>query len=154
MSRDKEKAALMAAIGAESSAWQEDVQRFDAAAARHLGVNATDLRCAYLLMQRPMTAKELAGATGLTPGAVTTVLDRMEAAKLARRRHDDVDRRRLVVEVTAEARKKMEQIWGPLVADGMAMMRRHSSEELKLVLAFIEKVRAIQQAHIARLERG
>ena len=101
-----------------------------------------------------MTAKELAGATGLTPGAVTTVLDRMEAAKLARRRHDDVDRRRLVVEVTAEARKKMEQIWGPLVADGMAMMRRHSSEELKLVLAFIEKVRAIQQAHIARLERG
>jgi len=100
-----------------------------------------------------MTAKELAAATGLTPGAVTTVLDRMEAAKLAALLERDVDRRRLVVELTSEARKKIERIWGPLVADGMAMMRRHSAGELKLVLEFVEKVRAIQQAHIARVER-
>lgn len=150
----EQKAALMAEIGGESSAWQEDVQRFDAAAARRLGVNTTDLRCAYLLMQRSMTAKELAEATGLTPGAVTTVLDRIESARLARRRRDPVDRRRLVVELTAEARRRVDEIWGPLVADGTTMMSRYTSEELELVRDFVKKVRAIQLTHIARIERA
>lgn len=136
----------------ESSAWQEDVQRFDAAAAAKLEVNTTDLRCAYLLMQRSLSAKELAHATGLTPAAVTTVLDRLEAAKLARRRHDENDRRRVLMELTAAGRKKIDEIWGPLVEDGMAMMRRYSTRDLELVREFLKKVRAIQLAHIRRIE--
>src|SRR5690348_15837413 len=109
----------MMEIGMESSAWQEDVQRFDAAAAERLGVNQTDLRCAYLITQRAMTAKELAEATGLTPGAVTTVLDRLESTGLARRRHDQQDRRRVLVELIAEAKRKIDEIWGPLLAEGL-----------------------------------
>ena len=148
--RDRE--ALMMEIGMESSGWQDDVQRFDAAAALRLKVHTTDLRCAYMLMQQPMTAKELAQATGLTPGAVTTVIDRMESAKLARRRHDDHDRRRVWVELSAGGRKKIDAIWGPLVRDGMAMMRRYSTKDLEGFRAFLRKVRAIQREHIGRIE--
>ncbi len=152
MSR-KEREALMMEIGMESARWQEDVQRFDAAAAARLKVNGTDLRCAFLLMHGPpMTAKELAEATGLTPGAVTTVLDRMEAAGLARRRHDEADRRRVQVELTAEARRKINEIWGPMTVDGAALMRRYSTDELTLIRDFLKKVRAVQLAHIARIE--
>ena len=146
--------ALMMQIGAESSAWQDDVQRFDAAAAAKLGVNTTDLRCASLLMHGPLTAKELARAAGLTPGATTTVLDRLEAAKLARRQYDDADRRRVLMELTAAGRKKIDELWGPLVTDGMAMMRRYSTHDLELVRDFLQKVRAIQAAHIERVEAG
>jgi DNA-binding MarR family transcriptional regulator len=151
MSREN-RDALMMEIGMESARWQEDVQRFDAAAADRLGVNGTDLRCAFLLMQHAMTAKELAGATGLTPGAVTTVIDRMESAGLARRRHDQADRRKLQVELTAEAMRKIDEIWGPLMVEGGAMMRRYSTAELQLLRDFLKKVRALQQTHIARLE--
>jgi DNA-binding MarR family transcriptional regulator len=62
-------------------------------------------------MHRPLTAKELAQATGLTPGAVTTVLDRLEEAKLARRTYDENDRRRVSLELTATGRKKIDEIW-------------------------------------------
>jgi DNA-binding MarR family transcriptional regulator len=151
MSSD-DREALMMEIGTESSAWQEDVQRFDAAAAAKLRVNTTDLRCAYLLMRHPLTAKELAKATGLTPGAVTTVLDRLETAKLARRRHDEKDRRRLLMELTTVGRKRIDEIWGPLVSDGMAMMRTYSSKDLERIRTFLKKVRAIQLEHIARIE--
>lgn len=144
---------LIAEIGMESARWQEDVQRFDAAAAARLKVNETDLRCAFLLSQRPLTAKELAEATGLTPGAVTTVLDRLESAGLARRRHDANDRRRVQVELTAEARRKIEELWGPMVADGLTMMRRYSVSDLELIREFIQKVRELQIAHTERIER-
>lgn len=151
MSNDARE-ALMMEIGTESSAWQDDVQRFDAAAAEKLEVNTTDLRCAYMLMQRPLTAKELAQATGLTPGAVTTVLDRLEAAKLARRQYDENDRRRVLMEITAGGRNKIDALWGPMVKDGMAMMRRYSTQDLSLIRDFLKKVRAIQTTHLKRVE--
>jgi DNA-binding MarR family transcriptional regulator len=141
-------------IGSEASQWQEDVQRFDDAAARLLGVNRTDLRCGFLLTSRAMTAKDLADATGLTPGAVTTVIDRLEEAGLARRRADEADRRRVVVELTAQARHKFESIWGPLVTDGEAMMKRYTVADLEIVRDFLVRTREIQARHIARLEAG
>jgi DNA-binding MarR family transcriptional regulator len=151
MSRENRE-ALIQEIGMQSARWQEDVQRFDAAAAALLGVNSTDLRCAFLLTEGEMTAKELAEETGLTPGAVTTVIDRLEDSELARRRHDQADRRRVLVELTSEARRKLNDIWGPLAVEGAALMRRYSTAELQLLCDFIVKVREIQQAHIARLE--
>jgi DNA-binding MarR family transcriptional regulator len=144
--------ALMHEIGMESSRWQDDVQRFDSAAAELLGVNTTDLRCCSMLMDGPKTAKELAQGTGLTPGAVTTVIDRLEAAGLARRRDDEDDRRRVNVELTPEARRRMNEIWGPMVVDGAEMMKGYSMTDLELVRGFLLKTRDVQRKHIERIE--
>ncbi len=141
-------------IGYLASAWQDEVQRFDAAAAVLLGVNATDLRCASLLSKGPLTAKALAEGTGLTKGAVTTVIDRLEAHGLAARKDDPADRRAVVVELTARARKAVEALWWPMVKDGAEMMASYSTAELEVIKGFVEKVIDIQRAHTARVEKS
>ncbi|MBA2293811.1 MAG: MarR family transcriptional regulator [Actinobacteria bacterium] len=68
---------------------------FDALAAEQLGVSLTDLRCLDIVESRGgLTAGELATASGLTTGAVTAVVDRLERAGLARRIRDELDRRK------------------------------------------------------------
>src|ERR671932_2430246 len=74
--------------------------RFDQAVADALGVNRTDMRCIDVLEREgPVTAGRLAEATGLTTGAITTVIDRLERAGMARRTRDPDDRRRVLVEL-------------------------------------------------------
>src|SRR5215212_837039 len=68
------------------------------AIAQKVGMGANDLRCGELLVRNgPMTAGELAKATGLTTGAITGIVDRLEKAGWAQRRADPGDRRRVVI---------------------------------------------------------
>ena len=74
------------------------------AAADLVGMNQTDWDCLDLLdWTGPITAGDLAKRVGLTSGAITGVLDRLEKVGLARRVADPRDRRRVIVEVTADA---------------------------------------------------
>src|SRR5260221_2200365 len=60
---------------------QSVTEEVDLAAAERLRVNRTDLRCmSVLFLGGPTTAKNLAAATRLTPGAFTTALDRLQRA--------------------------------------------------------------------------
>lgn len=73
------------------------------AAADLVGMNQTDWDCLDLLdWTGPITAGDLAKRVGLTSGAITGVLDRLERVGLARRVADPRDRRRVIVEVTAD----------------------------------------------------
>jgi DNA-binding MarR family transcriptional regulator len=73
----------------------------DAAAALFFGIHRTDLSLLDVLqLGGRMTAGELAKRGNLSPGAVTAALDRLERAGYVRRVRDDVDRRRVFVEVT------------------------------------------------------
>jgi DNA-binding MarR family transcriptional regulator len=71
---------------------------FDALAARRLDVNMTDLHCLNIIESRSgLTAGELASEAGLTSGAVTGVIDRLERAGYVRRVGDPYDRRKVKV---------------------------------------------------------
>jgi DNA-binding MarR family transcriptional regulator len=71
---------------------------FHQAAADRLGINLTDLICCSLLeLEGPLTAGKLAELTGLTTGAITGVVDRLEKAALVERATDPDDRRRVIV---------------------------------------------------------
>ncbi len=106
----------------------------DAAAAERLGVNRTDLAVIDLLDRRgPLTAGGIAGATGLTTGAITAVLDRLEKMGYARRLPHPADRRRVVVEQTPKVRKLSEEIYGPLAEMGYKEMSRYTDKELELL---------------------
>src|SRR5918992_5162163 len=103
MSRDLRREELQTAFGDAVRAYQTGVDNFDQAVADHLGINRTDGRCIDLIDQAGgMTAGELAKAAGLTTGAVTAVVDRLEAAGVARRVADPEDRRRVRIEATAK----------------------------------------------------
>jgi DNA-binding MarR family transcriptional regulator len=78
---------------------------FSAALAEHMGLHPTEWECVGLLQEagdEPLTAGRLAELTGLTTGAVTGVLDRLESKGwVTRRRHPD-DRRRVVIELVPD----------------------------------------------------
>jgi DNA-binding MarR family transcriptional regulator len=70
------------------------------AAAALAGVNETDWQCLDVLdWTGPITAGEVARRVGLTSGAVTGVIDRLEGLGLVRRRTDPSDRRKVIVEL-------------------------------------------------------
>jgi DNA-binding MarR family transcriptional regulator len=131
---------------------QEAMTKVDEAAAAVLGVNLTDLHClAILLRQGKAAASQLAHLLGLTRGAVTTVLDRLERVGLAKRIPDPKDRRGVLVEVTATARKRVQAIWGPIGKEGMIQLVGYSSDELRFLHDFLEKARTLQESHAKRI---
>jgi DNA-binding transcriptional ArsR family regulator len=66
--------------------------------ASQLGVSTTDLECLNLVAGgEDVTAGALATRTGLTTGAITGAIDRLERAGLVERRRDDTDRRKVIV---------------------------------------------------------
>ena len=73
----------------------------DQVVADYLGLNRTDTRCLDIIERLDgVSAGRLASEAGLSTGAVTTVLDRLERAGYARRVQDPGDRRRVLVELT------------------------------------------------------
>ena len=69
--------------------------------ASQLGVSTTDLECLNLLAAGDVTAGTLATKTGLTTGAITGAIDRLERAGLVERRKDKTDRRKVIVAETS-----------------------------------------------------
>lgn len=148
MSKEKEIHALTRAV----QELQDATDLIDELAARRLGINRTDLRCLSRLSARgALTAGELAAAAGLTGGATTTVIDRLERAGLAERVRDSADRRRVLVRLTDHAERLSTEIWGPILTDAQAELRRFSLAELELIVDFLSRALDNQRRHASRL---
>jgi DNA-binding MarR family transcriptional regulator len=124
----------------------------DQASADYLGINRTDARCLDIIERvGGVTAGRLARESGLSTGAVTTVLDRLERAGLARRASDPADRRRVLVEMTPAARAANEELYRPLVEAATEQLRRYSEEELALLREYHRASRELTEAHAERV---
>jgi DNA-binding MarR family transcriptional regulator len=128
---------------------------FDNLAAERLGVNRTDLHCLNTVENAGgLTAGELARETGLTTGAVTGVIDRLERAGYARRVPDPEDRRRVKVEVTPEFYSRAEEIWAPLAADWeRSLSARFTAEQLERVIEFLRTTNELGRTHMERVRK-
>lgn len=133
---------------------QDDV--FDSLAAERLGVSETDLRCLNIIENgRGLSAGELATQAGLTAGAVTGVIDRLEKAAYARRVPDPADRRRVRVEVTPAFYRFADRIWGPVAADWQATLsERFTIDELERITAFLRTTNEVGRRHLDRLRQA
>lgn len=132
---------------------QNDYDRFEDAAAEYFGVNRTAMRCMEVLDRvGQLTAGDIARETGLTSGAVTAMLDRLERVGYVRRLRDQADRRRVLVELTDEARQRAAEVYGPL-ADAMVEFERYSDEELKVIRDFLRMGSAMLIAQAARVDK-
>ena len=124
----------------------------DQAVGNIIGVGRTDMRCLDILHQHGrMTAGELAERAKLSPAAMTSLLDRLEAAGLLRRLRDDTDRRRVLVEITEKMSRTADQLYGPLAAAGAKAMEGLSDRDLRVIRDFISAGAEIQEAQAARL---
>ena len=129
---------------------------FENLAAERLGVNRTDLHCLNAIENAGgLTAGQLAAAAGLTSGAVTGVIDRLERAGFARRVPDPTDRRRVMVEVTPEFYARAAAIWGPLKEDWEgALGDRFTAAELARITEFLRLTSEVGRRHVKRLSDG
>jgi DNA-binding MarR family transcriptional regulator len=132
---------------------QVATDRFDQAVADALGLNRTDMRCADVLEREgAVTAGRLAKATGLTTGAITSVIDRLERAGYARRVRDETDRRRVLVEMTPEVLERSRGFYAEHQKLSERLYRRSSEHELRLLLQFVRAGRELNEREAARLE--
>ena len=67
---------------------------------------------------------------GLTTGAITTVLDRLERAGFARRARDESDRRRVRVTLTEKAHQELWPYYEPLLRMSEQLYARYTDDEL------------------------
>jgi DNA-binding MarR family transcriptional regulator len=133
---------------------QTAVDLVDEAVADFLGINRTDARCLDILDQEgPMTAGHLAERARISPGAMTTLLDRLEHKGLARRTRDTEDRRRVLVEVTPELRAMARELYGS-PEDTAQALAALSDEQLEFLIEFNRQSVAYQQNLIRRLEEA
>lgn len=123
------------------------------AIADRVGISPTDLESLDLVIRHgPLTAGRLAELTGLTTGAVTGLVDRLERRGYVRREPDPADRRRVVVRAIPE---NAEPDFGPPFAAMAEAMDRlvagYGDEDLAAILDFFERAGAIAAEQIARL---
>jgi DNA-binding MarR family transcriptional regulator len=142
---------LAAEVGRATQAYQRATDGFDDAVGRTLGLNPTDLRCLDWLSDGPLSAGELANATGLSSAATTTLLDRLERKGFTRRTPDTADRRRVLVELTPRGRDVLGQLYGPLAVEGARLLERFSDEELAKLRDFLVEATDLVAQHAARL---
>ena len=124
------------------------------AVAERLGLNITDHKCMGMLCELgPLSAGKLAELTGLTTGAITGVLNRLERAGYARRIRNPKDRRNVNVEPqnVAEFYRKMDGLLGPLGKRMRTMSAKYSAAELALFRQFMKEAVAISREETQRI---
>jgi len=127
---------------------------FHAAIAEHVGLSATEHKALDLLSRAgSMTAGELAELSGLTTGAVTGLVDRLEKSGFVKRERDPMDRRKVVITPQVD---KMEQEIGPLfgaMSQRMEqLMASYSDDELATIHNFLTQSIAVLQEETANLK--
>ncbi|MFR0354751.1 MarR family winged helix-turn-helix transcriptional regulator [Streptomyces sediminimaris] len=103
------------------------------------GLHATDVQAlaAILDAEEPMTPKRLREHLGLTSGAVTACIDRLERAGHIRRVRENADRRVVHLYYAADARAAARTYFRPLAKAADAARSRFTEEELSVVLRFL-----------------
>jgi DNA-binding MarR family transcriptional regulator len=131
---------LVEALGREFRSNSTRTVLFHAVIAERLGLNPSDHKCADLLMAQggPVTPGRLAELTGLTTGAITGVLDRLERAGFISREHDPNDRRRILVHITRERAPDLSRFFAPLVSGMRELCARYTVDDLALILEFTQ----------------
>ena len=110
---------------------------FHQAVADILGLHITDHKCLdFIYRFGAMPAGRLAELTGLTTGAITGIIDRLEEAGYIRRTNDPKDRRRTIVEPTRNKKleKKIEVLFIPLRDRMHKLLSSYSDSELAFLL--------------------
>jgi DNA-binding MarR family transcriptional regulator len=122
--------------------------------ARHLNLNGTDHKCMGLLCDHgPMSAGDLAVMTGLTTGAVTGVVNRLEKAGYARRIPNPTDARSVIIQPVNVGAflENIGVLLGPLRARMRTLVAQYSKTELRLILRFIREATQVSREESVRL---
>lgn len=157
-SSPRKRAELLRRIGMDLGREIATVSVFlHQAIAAKLGLNVTDTRC-FELMSRysgeTLTAGHLARATGLTTGAITGILDRLERAGLVERVRDPADRRKVFVRPRPEALQRVGRLYEGLAEGMMKLAASYSTAELILINSYMENSLEVLRGQSAKFAQS
>jgi DNA-binding MarR family transcriptional regulator len=105
-----------------------------------LGVNVTDMECLGLIFLRgPSTPSELGRYAGLSSGATTAMLDRLEKSGLVQRRPNPDDRRSTHIVIVEQTAKKLAPLFASLREAQDKIISGYTEAELELLADFFRK---------------
>lgn len=118
-----------------------------------LGLNATDHKFLdFLNRTGPVTAGQLAELTGLTTGAVTNVIDRLEQAGYVVRDKDPKDRRRVVVKPAEGSSSRISPQFESIMQSTLQILSRYDEEQTRLILEFIRLCNDMTLAEMEKMK--
>ena len=118
-----------------------------------LGINVTDMACLALIFSKGLaTPTELARYTGLTSGATTAMLDRLEKAHLIERRRNPQDRRGTLIVLTNERTQEVSAMF----ASGREAINRltssYSESELETLADYFRRLIIVWEEEREKLQ--
>ena len=149
MSRQWSRSELAQQLRNEIMGYFGAASDFDERVAKKLKLGRTDMRCLDLIGRLgPLTAGRLAEESGLTTGAVTFILDRLEEAGMVTRRRDTEDRRRVWVEIVPEAQQRLQRLQQPVADEMRQVASQFKVDELQVVRDFMRQAKEVFQRQI------
>ena len=125
---------------------------FHRAVAGRLGLGPTDHKCLDLLRDRgAMTASELAALTGITTGAMTGVVARLEKAGYVRREPDSRDRRQQILHPAAQRAALIHAVFQPIRKDVAALLGEFDAHQLAAIARFLSGSTDLAYHHVGLL---
>jgi DNA-binding MarR family transcriptional regulator len=148
-----DRAAAEAALDQALRETSAQTVLFSQAVADRVGISATDLETLDILVRSgPMTAGRLAELTGLTTGAITGLVDRLERRGYARREPHPTDRRSVIVQPLIEtAEHDLVPSYAGMSQAMRELMSGFSDEELAVIADFMTRAATITAEQVARL---
>ncbi len=125
---------------------------FHEAIAQRLGLSAVEHKALSLITRTgPLTAGALARHTGLTSGAVTGLVDRLEGAGYVRRTPDPADRRRILVAAIPDRHPDLTGVFAELGQEMAKFIAKYDERELAVIGDWITNTIKALQAQTQRL---
>jgi DNA-binding MarR family transcriptional regulator len=124
------------------------------AIAQSVGLNATETKCIDLILSHPngsMTAGELSGMTGLTTGAITHILDRLERRQFIERVRDTEDRRKVFIRVRPESLEPLAPKYEEIGKAFMSLAARYGDKDLQLICDYMESASEVTKRELAQM---
>ena len=122
------------------------------------GMHTTDWFCLWHIAEaagaQPFALGQLAELTGLTAGAITGVVDRLEAAGFVRRERDPDDRRRWLVQVEPHRQAEIYELYAPLLAGFQSVEGRYDVQQREAILDFLRNTSALMRGQVRSLREA
>jgi len=125
-------------------------------AAAQTGMAVTDIQVMDLLdLIGPSTAGQLAELTGLTTGAITRILDRLEKTELVRRERDPNDGRKVIVRLArgTDDTHKMRSILSSVGTAWNEVVSLYDEEQIAFLLEFLTHSNALSRQKLVQLQQ-
>jgi DNA-binding MarR family transcriptional regulator len=145
---------LTAEVAAEIPLFVSATVLLQVAVADQMGLHVADLHCLNLVSAGTATTPtQIAERMGMTTGAVTKMLDRMERQRLVRREPNSSDRRRTTIHALDDRAEEIAALYAPMSGYLADQMRRCTDDQLSFLATFVRASREAASQETLRLRR-